>query len=127
MSKSKAVTTDGYTATQMQNLCINKIVALGGVAWRNNSGALKIGKRLVRFGKVGSGDVIGFIPPNARFVSIETKTENDDPSAEQLEFMYRVRAAGGIAFIAESIRDVDEGLEPTAYPTRTNTKWVIAQ
>jgi hypothetical protein len=110
--KPKATTRDGYTATQMQNFCINKIQNdLGGVAWRSNTGALSIGKRFVRFGRVGSGDVIGFIPPNARFISIEIKTQNDDTSAEQEEFLLRVREAGGIAFIAESIADIDAGLD----------------
>ena len=128
MSKrNKATTKDGYTATQMQTYCINRIQNdLGGVAWRNNSGALGIGSRFVRFGKVGSGDVIGLLPPNGRFVNIEVKTTNDDPSAEQIEFMLRVREAGGVAFIAESIADVDAGLEPT--PTTyqpTNHTWIV--
>ena len=111
-NRTKAVTRDGYTATQMQNYCINKIQNdLGGIAWRSNTGTAYRGKRLLRFGKVGSGDVIGFLPGGARFVSIEIKTVNDRPTDEQTEFLLRVREAGGIAFIAESIADVDAGLD----------------
>ena len=111
-NRTKAVTRDGYTATQLQQYAINKIQNdMGGIAWRNNAGALGIGKRFVRFGRVGSGDVIGFLPHGARFVSIEIKTVNDRPTDEQTEFLLRVREAGGIAFIAESIADVDAGLD----------------
>ena len=111
-NRPKATTHDGYTATQLQNYCINKIQNdLGGVAWRNNVGKLRVANRFVPFGKVGSGDVIGFLPPHGRFVSIEIKTRNDRMTDEQTEFLFRVRELGGLAFIVESIADVDGGLE----------------
>lgn len=111
MIKRKAVTLDGYTATQMQNLTINLIRDIGGRAWRNNTGGGFRNGRLIKYGEVGSGDVIGFLP-DGLFISVEIKTLNDSTSAEQIEFIEQVRAVGGVAFIAAQIRDVDDALAP---------------
>src|SRR5258708_6451254 len=40
-------------------------------AWRNQTGALRVGRRLVRFGEVGSADVLGLIPPGGRLLAVE--------------------------------------------------------
>ena len=120
MAKRKAVTIDGYTATQMQNLTINLIYEIGGRAWRNNTGAAYRNQRLIKYGEVGSGDVIGFLP-DGLFISVEIKTLNDSTSAEQIEFIEQVRAVGGVAFIAAQIKDVDDAL--ALYRSRAD--WIV--
>lgn len=82
----------------------------GITAWRNNTGAYKAGKRFIRFGYVGSGDILGVIPPTGKLLSIECKTKKNKPSHKQEEFMELVVRAGGIAFVARSIEDVQDGL-----------------
>src|SRR4030067_158469 len=109
--RTRAITSDGYTATQMQNLTINLIRDIGGRAWRNNTGGGFRNGRLIKYGEVGSGDVIGFLP-DGLFISVEIKTLNDSTSAEQIEFIEQVRAVGGVAFIAAQIKDVDDALAP---------------
>lgn len=78
----------------------------GGFLWRNNTGALKVSGRFVRFGFVGSGDVIGIY--HGHFVSIETKTGRDVASNKQIEFAEQVNRLGGFACFAH---DIDEAIE----------------
>ncbi len=85
--------------------------------FRNNTGAIKDAEgRLVRFGLCkGSSDLIGLKPITitpemvgkkiAAFVAIEVKTPTGKPTAEQLHFIDRVKAFGGIAGIARSVED----------------------
>jgi len=86
--------------------------------FRNNTGAIKDQTgRLVRFGLCkGSSDLIGFRPtvitPEmvgrtvAIFTAIEVKTPTGKPTPEQIHFIDRVKALGGIGGIARSIDDV---------------------
>jgi hypothetical protein len=74
----------------------------GGFLWRNNTGR----RGGVSFGKVGSGDVIGMY--HGYFVSIETKTPNDDASEAQLKFAKDVREHGGFACF---VRCIDDAIE----------------
>ena len=86
--------------------------------FRNNTGAIKDANgRLVRFGLCkGSSDLIGMksvtITPEmvgqkvAIFTAIEVKTASGKATPEQLNFVSRVKALGGIAGIARSVEDV---------------------
>jgi hypothetical protein len=102
----------------------------GILAWRQNSRVVMLpgkgGKeRPYRMGGVkGMSDVIGcvpheiLIPPTARIVNgpqrvgrllaIEVKSAEGKPTPEQLAFLQAVVRAGGIAFVARSVKDVQE-------------------
>ncbi|MCX7841236.1 MAG: VRR-NUC domain-containing protein, partial [Anaerolineae bacterium] len=73
---------------------------------------MRIGRRFVRFGRNGSGDVLGVLPPNGQFISVEIKTVNDRLTDKQIEWMKRVRALGGIAIVAECVSDIESVLIP---------------
>jgi len=77
------------------------------VAWceRMNSGVAKMGGRFVRFGFVGCPDVLGQLK-DGRLLGIEVKAENGKLSIEQTQFLERIRAAGGVAFVARDCHDV---------------------
>ena len=89
---------------------------LGVITWRNNTGCLpdKHG-RPVRFGLCkGSSDLIGFTPVEipgygtvAVFTAIECKKPGGCPTAEQVNFINRVRQGGGIAGVACSKEDAE--------------------
>jgi hypothetical protein len=72
------------------------------VAWaeRQNSGAVRVGGRFVRFGWVGCPDVLGQLK-DGRLLGVEVKV-----------FLERIRAAGGVAFVARDLRDVARELGP---------------
>jgi penicillin-binding protein-related factor A (putative recombinase) len=52
----------------------------------------------------GVSDILGLI--DGRFLAIEVKSPKGRPTPEQLEFIEKVNAQGGIAFIARSSLDV---------------------
>ena len=71
--------------TMLNKQIVSYLHAIGCYVWRNNSGVLKSGTRFVRFGHVGSGDIIG-ITPNGRFISIENKCNGEPTSPGQAIF-----------------------------------------
>ena len=82
---------------------------VGVFAWRNNTGALKVGKRFIRFGHKGSGDILGVLSAG-RMLSVECKIPPYDESDEQIEFKRDVLAAGGLAIVIRSLDDLEEAL-----------------
>ena len=83
------------------------------VAWceRMNSGAARIGARFVRFGFRGCPDVLGQLR-DGRLLGVEVKAPKGRLRPEQAFFLERVRAAGGVAFMARDCRDVLRELGP---------------
>jgi hypothetical protein len=83
------------------------------VAWceRMNSGAAKMGGRFVRFGWPGCPDVLGQLK-DGRLLGVEVKAAKGKLRPEQSLFLERIRAAGGVAFVARDCRDVLRQLEP---------------
>ncbi len=77
------------------------------VAWveRMNSGAVRIAGRFVRFGWPGCPDVLGQLK-DGRLLGCEVKGPTGRLRTEQAVFLDRVRAAGGVAFVARDLRDV---------------------
>lgn len=82
------------------------------VAWceRMNSGAARMGGRFVRFGWTGCPDVLGQLK-DGRLLGVEVKAAKGKLRPEQSLFLERIRAAGGVAFVARDCRDVLRQLE----------------
>ena len=95
----------------------------GYLAWRQNSRVVMLpgkgGKeRPYRMGGVkGMADIIGCVPRYTtpfdggyagRFLAIEVKSAEGKPTPEQTNFLAAVVRAGGIAFLARSVKDVQE-------------------
>lgn len=77
------------------------------VAWceRMNSGAARMGARFVRFGWPGCPDVLGQLK-DGRLLGCEVKGPTGRLRPAQVVFLERIRAAGGVAFVARDCRDV---------------------
>ena len=77
------------------------------VAWveRMNSGAARMGAHFVRFGWPGCPDVLGQLK-DGRLLGVEVKGPNGRLRPAQAMFLDRIRAAGGVAFLARDCRDV---------------------
>lgn len=73
--------------------------------WVNQAGRIP-GRRLI---KVGIADILGILK-GGRFFAIEVKAKTGKLSDEQAEFIFAVRTAGGIAFVARSLDDVIQQL-----------------
>jgi hypothetical protein len=100
-------------------------LALGGRPdvrlWRNNRGRARRRNRdgslgrPVEFGLApGAADLIGWLVPSGRFLSVEVKSPTGSPSQEQLDWAAMVRAGGGVALIcssaAEAVAMLDEAI-----------------
>lgn len=79
-------------------------------AWRMNTGAMKIGGRFLRFGAVGMADIIAIAPGIGMFTAIEVKQNTGRVTPAQQAFLNQVNAAGGKAFVARSVADVQREL-----------------
>lgn len=77
------------------------------VSWaeRQNSGAANVGGRYIRFGWPGCADVLGQLR-DGRFLAVECKSPTGRLRPEQAVFLERIRASGGVAFMARDCRDV---------------------
>lgn len=91
------------------NACIRWLFFNGCFCWRNNSGGWKPtgSKRVIRYGKTGSSDIIG-VTPNGRFVGVECKYGDGELSSHQEEFRRSIIAKNGIYIVA---RDSVQALE----------------
>jgi len=78
--------------------------------WRNNTGAIRLDKRFIRFGAVGSSDILG-IMSDGRFLAIEVKSAKGRLTKYQKAFLDGIRDAGGVALVARSVDDVAMGLK----------------
>lgn len=77
--------------------------------WRNNTGAVRLDKRFIRFGAVGSSDILG-VMSDGRLLAIEVKSAKGRLTKHQKAFIDGVNHAGGVAIVARSIEDVALGL-----------------
>lgn len=84
------------------------------LAWRQNTKKIKIGGHLYSFGYTGCGDILGMLW-DGRFLSIEAKSKNDDPSPAQINNAANINENHGIALIARSVSDVEKRLRAEGY------------
>src|SRR5262245_52685275 len=76
--------------------------ACGGVhVMRNNVGAIRKGKRYIKYGLgVGSADIVAIVAPHGRWLCVETKRAKGGKATEEqarwLEVMRRYGAVAGI-------------------------------
>ena len=81
------------------------------VSWceRMNSGAARVGGRFIRFGFIGCPDILGMLR-DGRLLGVEVKAPKGKLRPEQAVFLERIRAGGGVSFVARDLRDVHREL-----------------
>ena len=107
MTGTAALGLDGET-----NLVAEAMMALsaaGCMIWRNNTGKLRAKDRIISFGLVGSGDIIGVLP-DGRFLSAEAKVGNRKPTPAQYSFAQAVAKRGGVAVWFRSVPELLQAL-----------------
>lgn len=94
------------------NACLDFLQIKKIFAWRNNTGAVKAGKnRFIRFGHVGSADIIG-VCPDGRILCIECKRPKGGRLSEpQKEFLDCINRNGGIGIVVNSIESLESQLK----------------
>jgi hypothetical protein len=108
----------------------------GVVAWKTGGGMFRLSykgkERMVRIGKVGVSDIVGWASWDkgrgsdgiARFLAIEVKARGGRLTPEQDAFLASVHRAGGIAVLAYSVADVASalGLAPACASSTSATQ-----
>lgn len=77
-----------------------------GMFWRNNTGAVKVEGRFVRFGDPGSPDILGILT-GGLFIGLEVKMPGRKPTDLQKEWARSARKVGGEV---ATVYSVDEAL-----------------
>ena len=82
-------------------------------AWRNNTGSYRTDSgAFVRYGHVGSADIIGVLPfagptwTRGAFLAVECKTPSGRQSKPQKVFQSLVERSGGVYVLARSVDDL---------------------
>lgn len=75
--------------------------------WRNNTGVGRSlsGDRVIRFGLVGSADLLGILR-GGRFLAVEVKTKRGRQSEPQRNFQRMIESMGGIYVLARDVQTV---------------------
>ncbi len=73
-----------------------------GLAWSNNTGALRTDDRFIRYGLVGSSDILLVLAPAGLLIGIEAKVGDDSWRKPQRDFCAALTVAGGIYILARS-------------------------
>lgn len=102
--------TKGLKENAVLEQCLAYLKAKGLYVWRNNTGALKVGRRFVRFGYVGSSDILG-ITKDGRFLAVECKREKGGVLSDaQKEFIGEINRNGGVAVCVHSVMELIQKL-----------------
>lgn len=91
----------GAKENEISNDIIRHISGALGLAWRNNSGGIKVGKRFIHLAPKGSPDIIGVI--EGLFVGVETKVKGGKLSDVQKMFKQNIEVNGGVYILAHSL------------------------
>ncbi len=90
--------------------CLDYLKARNIFAWRVNTGAMRRGKRYVRFGFPGVSDIIGILP-GGRFLAVECKSSTGKLSLDQDAFLTAVQLSGGVALWVRSAAELHDKLD----------------
>ena len=96
--------------------CLRYLQIRGIYHWRNSTGAVQIAPgRFMRFGKVGSSDILGVLP-GGRLLCVECKApEGGRLSSEQKQFLTDVRNLGALALVVRGWQELEEALREEGY------------
>jgi hypothetical protein len=97
------------------NGCLQYLEVRGIYHWRNNTGAVQIAPgRFMRFGKVGSSDILGILP-GGRLLAVECKAKTGRLTPEQQDFLETVLGLGGLAVVVKDWQELDAALRNEGY------------
>ncbi len=71
--------------------------------WRQNSGTVFAGGRVIRLGEEGLPDIVCVIPPNGHFLGLEVKSAKGKIRPAQAEFADRIRSIGGSYVVVRTL------------------------
>ena len=95
--------------------CLQYLELRGIYHWRNNTGAVQVRPgQFMRFGKVGSSDILGILP-GGRLLCVECKAKGGRLSPEQKQFLADAQELGALALVVHGWWELDESLRKEGY------------
>ena len=82
--------------------------------WSNNTGAIQTDDRFIKFGLVGSADIMGLLY-DGKMICVEVKTGSGRQSKDQIKFQKMIEKFNGIYILARSVSDVEKRLAKEGY------------
>ena len=77
----------------------------GVYAWRNSTGMIRRAGRVIKFGAVGSPDILAIVGPEGRLLGLEAKTSTGKQSPKQCEWQALIDGLGGKYAVVRSVSD----------------------
>lgn len=96
-----------YNETSLVRDCLKYLRMREVFAWRNSTGGLKKGDHFIRFGSVGSPDILGILP-EGRLLCVECKVGKNKLSRSQEDWLQRAKEAGAKTCVVYSLDDLME-------------------
>lgn len=96
------MSTAKYTHTNLVADCLTWLALKRLFCWENNTGALKVADRYIKFGQVGSSDILGVLP-DGLILCIECKVPPDKQSKNQEVFERKIKQNHGVYVLIEAI------------------------
>jgi hypothetical protein len=93
--------------TALVKSCLQYLHMKGVMAWRNNSGGIQKGNHFIRFGQVGSADILGILP-GGQFLAVECKVGKNPLSEAQQDWLQRASEAGAKALVVRALEELME-------------------
>lgn len=91
--------------------CLELLKVRGIFAWRQNSGAVPVGKRFIRFTSInGVADILGILP-DGRLLAVECKTKTGKVSPDQRYFQQMIAENNGVACVVRSVEELEADLK----------------
>lgn len=100
----------GYRENRVTLACMKMLTLYNVFHWRNNSGAVRVGKRFIRFGAPGSPDILGLLAPRGLFFGVECKTDTGKQTPAQLAFSKEIAMAGGVYLLVRTSKELEDWL-----------------
>ncbi|MDD5374453.1 VRR-NUC domain-containing protein [Acidithiobacillus sp.] len=79
--------------------------------WRQNSGTVFAGGRVIKLGEEGLPDIVCVIPPSGHFLGLEVKSAKGKLRPAQKEFAERIRSIGGSYVV---VRTLEQAMKAVA-------------
>lgn len=98
------------TEADVLRACLQLLAVRGVFAWRNNSGNVPVGNRLVRLAPPGTPDILGILP-GGRLLAVEVKTATGKLRPSQRAWAEAARGLGAAVLLARSAGELDDQLK----------------
>lgn len=98
------------TEADVLRACLQLLRLRGVFAWRNNSGNVPVGNRLVRLAPPGTPDILGVLP-GGRMLAVEVKTATGKLRPSQRAWAEAARGLGAAVLLARSGGELDDQLK----------------